>query len=376
MKLLHLTGFTLASIIAAVAVQRVYSDPPTAPAGTSPTPTAPASLSTDMTTTANNEPSKTSAARLSKAGFDITPLSKQRIETLALKLSKSDRDVLLAKGTEPAFCGNLLDNKKEGTYTCKLCDLPLFGSDSKFNSGTGWPSFFKPYDAEHVVVHSDKSHGMSRDEIVCGRCSGHLGHVFNDGPAPTGQRYCLNSASLNFFDKGAQLPDAGRVPVATQSAYFAGGCFWGVEDRFQQLPGVITAISGYMGGRTANPTYKDICYSNTGHAETVRIDFDPSKITYAQLLEKFFKFHDPSQLNRQGPDVGDQYRSAIFTTDETQAKAAEAFIESSQKSDRFKTRKIVTQVQTVAQAGKFYAAEDYHQDYHVKNGGHCAMPQE
>ncbi len=319
--------------------------------------------------------SKPASPRFSASAHDITPLSKERIEALALKLSKEDADVILAKGTERPFCGNLLDNKKEGVYVCKLCGLPLFSSDSKFNSGTGWPSFFKPFDTAHVGVHVDRSHGMVREEIVCARCNGHLGHVFDDGPEPTGLRFCLNSASLTFFEKGAQLPPEIR-PIPTATAYFAGGCFWGVEDRFAQLPGVIDSVSGYMGGSVDNPTYRQVCYGNTGHAETVRIVFDPSRITYAQLLERFFKFHDPTQLNRQGPDIGDQYRSAIFANDEEQLRQAQEFIAAQAKTPRFEKRKIVTVVDTAAKAGKFYEAEEYHQDYHAKNGGHCPMPEE
>jgi len=311
----------------------------------------------------------------SKSGYDITPLSKAKIDSLATKLSKEDAAVILAKGTERAFCGNLLDNKKDGVYTCKLCDLPLFASDAKFNSGTGWPSFFQPFDKDHVPVHKDISHGMDRDEILCARCGGHLGHVFEDGPKPTGLRFCLNSASLTFIEQGQEMP-ADSKPIATQTAYFAGGCFWGVEDRFEQLPGVIDASSGYMGGKMKNPTYKAICNGDTGHAETVMVVFDPARITYTQLLEKFFKFHDPSQLNRQGPDVGDQYRSAIFTTDDEQTKAAKEFIAAQQKVDRFKSRTIVTQVTSAKDAGTFYVAEEYHQDYHAKHGGHCALPDE
>ncbi|MCX5691071.1 MAG: bifunctional methionine sulfoxide reductase B/A protein [Planctomycetota bacterium] len=327
------------------------------------------------TSSKESDSAKMKGPRYSSAAYDITPLSKTSIDALAIKLTPADAEVILAKGTERAFCGNLLDNKKEGVYLCKLCGLPLFSSKAKFNSGTGWPSFFQPFDKDHVAVHSDTSHGMVRDEILCARCGGHLGHVFNDGPEPTGLRFCLNSASLNFHEDGTPLP-AESQPIATQTAYFAGGCFWGVEDRFAQLTGVIDAASGYMGGKTENPTYKQVCYQNTGHAEVVRILFDPTKITYAQLLEKFFKFHDGTQLNRQGPDVGDQYRSAIFCTDEVQVAAAKEFIATLSKADKYKTRPIVTQVETVAKAGKFYMAEEYHQDYHAKNGGHCALPPE
>ncbi|MBX3352342.1 MAG: bifunctional methionine sulfoxide reductase B/A protein [Phycisphaeraceae bacterium] len=313
-----------------------------------------------------------SAIHYSKSGHDITPLSKARVAELALTLTDEEARVLLKKGTEPPFCGNLLDNKKEGVYTCKLCSLPLFSSDSKFSSGTGWPSFFQPYDRDHVSYVEDRSHGMTRVEILCARCDGHLGHVFDDGPRPTGLRYCLNSASLTFYEKGEPMPEM-AMPVRVERAYFAGGCFWGVEDRFQQLPGVIDAVSGYMGGHVDNPTYKQVCYTDTGHAETVMVVFDPSKISYDELLGWFFRLHDPTQLNRQGPDVGTQYRSAIFAADEKQLEAAKRFIAAQQATDRFKNRRIVTQVDLGG--GTFWEAEDYHQDYHLKNGGSCALPE-
>lgn len=311
-------------------------------------------------------------AKISGSGYDVTPLGKERVDELAKKLSADDARIILNKGTEPAFCGNLLDNKEQGTYVCKLCALPLFSSKAKFNSGTGWPSFFQPFDTMHVAVKEDRSHGMVREEILCARCGGHLGHVFDDGPKPTGLRFCLNGASLTFHKEG-ELP-AESKPLETKTAYFAGGCFWGVEDRFEQLPGVLTAISGYMGGKTQNPTYKQVCYTDTGHAETVKIVFDPKKITYRQLLEKFFKFHDPTTMNRQGPDVGPQYRSAIFAADEEQVKEAKAVIEELSKKPKYQSRKIVTQVVEAKEAGQFWEAEGYHQDYHAKNGGHCTIP--
>lgn len=310
----------------------------------------------------------------SRAAHDITPLSAQRIDDLAAALTDEERRVILRKGTEPAFCGNLLDNKKDGVYLCRLCSLPLFSSDAKFHSGTGWPSFFKPVDPDHIRYERDTSHGMTRVEILCARCGGHLGHVFDDGPRETtGLRYCLNSASLEFFEKGAELAKAAQ-PIPTQTAYFAGGCFWGVEDRFQQTPGVIDAVSGYMGGHDADPTYREVCSGETGHAETVRVVFDPARITFAQLLDVFFKYHDPTQLNRQGPDVGTQYRSAIFADDAEQLKAAAAFVQAQQSNARFKGRKVITQVVPKEQGGVFHPAEAYHQDYHERNGGHCPLP--
>lgn len=310
----------------------------------------------------------------SKSAYDVTPLPRARVEELAGKLTPEEASIILRKGTEPAFCGNLLDNKKEGVYVCRLCGLPLFSSDSKFNSGTGWPSFFRPFDPAHVHEERDASHGMVRTEILCGRCGGHLGHVFDDGPKPTGLRYCLNSASLEFAEKGQPLPAASQ-PVTTETAYFAGGCFWGTEDLLQKVPGVIDVVSGYQGGKTEYPTYKEVCGGRTGHAEAVRIVFDPARVTYRDLLGWFFKIHDPTTLNRQGPDVGDQYRSAIFTDTERQTEEARSYIADLSKSDRFKSRRIVTQVVPVSEAGRFYEAEDYHQDYHLKHGGSCALPE-
>jgi peptide methionine sulfoxide reductase msrA/msrB len=316
------------------------------------------------------------APAYSKSGYDIAPLSKARIDELARKLKPEEAEVILAKGTEPAFCGNLLDNKKDGVYVCKLCGLPLFSSDAKFDSGTGWPSFFQPFDKHHVAVLEDRSHGMVREEILCQRCGGHLGHVFNDGPRPTGLRFCLNSASLDFIEKKdgkVDFPPASQ-PVKTQTAYFAAGCFWGVEDRFQQVPGVIDAVSGYMGGRTKNPTYKEVCSDTTGHAETVKVVFDPARVSYNELLTWFFKLHDPTQVNRQGPDIGESYRSAVFAADAAQLEQAKKFVEEQSRTERFKVRKIATQL--VPPGPEFYEAEEYHQDYHLKHGGSCALPEE
>jgi peptide methionine sulfoxide reductase msrA/msrB len=315
----------------------------------------------------------TQSPRYSRSAHDVTPLTQDRIDQLAASLSEEEKRILLRKGTEPAFCGNLLDNRKEGVYLCRLCSLPLFSSDAKFNSGTGWPSFYKPFDRDHIRYERDTSHGMTRVEILCARCGGHLGHVFDDAPStPTGLRYCLNSAALTFYEKGSELPRAAR-PVPTKVAYFAGGCFWGVEDRFQQTPGVIDAVSGYMGGSVENPTYRQVCTGETGHAETVRVTYDPARVTYEQLLEAFFRYHDPTQVDRQGPDVGTQYRSAIFAADEEQYRAARAFIESQQAAPRFRGRRIATQIVAPDRTGRFFPAEDYHQDYHEKHGGHCPI---
>ena len=148
----------------------------------------------------------------SASGFDLGPLSEEQRQRLAKDLSAEERRVLLDHGTEPPFCGGLLENKQAGTYVCRLCELPLFRSATKFESGTGWPSFFEPYEQDHLTSLRDRSYGMERVEIRCRRCDGHLGHVFPDGPPPTGQRYCLNSASLSFVPDGAAL--AREAPVS------------------------------------------------------------------------------------------------------------------------------------------------------------------
>ncbi len=172
------------------------------------------------------------------------------------RLTGEQYEVLRAKGTERPFCGTLLDNKQQGVYTCVGCGLPLFSSDSKFHSGTGWPSFFQPIAPENVTEHRDVSHGMVRSEILCARCDGHLGHVFDDGPRPTGLRFCLNSESLSFTasENVKSLADpaadhsAPAEPEAGEIALFAGGCFWCTEAAFEQLAGVLDVESGYCGG--------------------------------------------------------------------------------------------------------------------------------
>jgi peptide methionine sulfoxide reductase msrA/msrB len=279
------------------------------------------------------------------------------------QLTAEQFKVARAQGTERAFCGIFHDNHKVGLYSCVGCGLPLFRSDAKFDSGTGWPSFFQPVADENIATETDLNYGMVRSEIHCVRCGTHLGHVFPDGPAPTGLRFCINSAALIF--------EQTEPKALTQTAIFGAGCFWGVEEAFANVKGVISTAVGYSGGTTKSPTYEQVCSHTTGHAEVVRVEFDPSVVSYAKLLALFFEIHDPTTPNRQGLDIGSNYRSAIFFTTPDQETAARQEIARLEKAGTYK-RPIVTQVEF---AGPFYRAEEYHQQYAAKHGGgFCHIP--
>jgi peptide methionine sulfoxide reductase msrA/msrB len=284
-------------------------------------------------------------------------------------------------GTEPPFQNEYWNNHAEGIYVDVVSGEPLFSSKDKFDSGTGWPSFTKPIKGEKITEKSDLSHGMRRVEVRSKDADSHLGHVFPDGPGPEGLRYCINSASLRFipaeqleaqgyaeylslFKDSKTAPPSEKAVVATdETAVLAGGCFWGVEELIRQLPGVISTEVGYTGGSLPSPTYEMMTTGRTGHAESVRVVFDPRKLSYADLLRYFFRLHDPTTLDRQGNDRGSQYRSAIFYTTPEQKRVAEEVKRQVSASGKWNSP-LVTEI---TPASEWYRAEEYHQDYLQRN---------
>lgn len=268
-------------------------------------------------------------------------------------LTPEEKWVILNKGTERPFTGTYDEFFEPGIYVCKQCGAELYRSTDKFNSGCGWPSFDD--EIPGAVRRTTDRDGM-RTEITCNYCGAHLGHVFlNEGFTDKNTRHCVNSISLVFIP--ARAPKG-----ATDTAYFAGGCFWGVEYYLEQAPGVLSVESGYMGGSLEDPSYRQVSSHKSGHAESVQVVFDPSKTDYEELAKLFFEIHDPTQMDRQGPDVGNQYRSEIFYRSVEQKEIAEKLVSILKK----KGYDVVTLIKP---AMTFWKAEDYHQDYYSKNGG-------
>lgn len=285
--------------------------------------------------------------------FITTNLNAQEKKMKYNPLTPEEERVIIHKGTERPYSGKYYYHEEKGTYTCKRCDAPLYRSDDKFDAQCGWPSFDD--EIPGAVERKPDADGM-RTEILCKNCGAHLGHVFlGEGFTPKNTRHCVNSISLNF------IPAEKTKAVKTERAIFAGGCFWGVEHYFDGKEGVISAISGYIGGTKKNPTYQEVCSGTTGHVEAVEVVFDPTIVSYEELARLFFEIHDPTQVNRQGPDIGYQYRSAVFYTNEEQKKIAEKLIDILKK----KGYKVAT---TVEKASEFWVAEDYHQDYYANTG--------
>ncbi len=262
--------------------------------------------------------------------------------------------------TERAFTGTMWNSETKGTYYCATCGNRLFKSNQKFTSSCGWPSFFEQENKESITFKDDNSFGMKRTEALCGRCDSHLGHLFDDGPEPTGKRYCMNAISLDFVPDSAIL---NKSQGNLETIVLGGGCYWCVEAVYENLQGVKSVSSGFAGGTVENPSYEEVCTGRTGAAEVVEITYDKSITNLDEIFKVFFTVHDPTTLNRQGGDVGTQYRSAIFYKNEEQKIAAQSIIDELNASKVYAS-KIVT---TLEPFKKFYKAEEYHQNYYENN---------
>lgn len=264
-------------------------------------------------------------------------------------LTPEEYRITRQKGTERAHSSELCNIFDPGRYACVCCGTPLFDSEEKFQSRTGWPSFTQPIQENAIAYHKDRSIGMYRIETVCNTCDAHLGHVFQDGPPPSGLRYCINAVALK------------KIETNLRKATFGGGCFWCTEAIFQQVKGVTEVKSGYSGGKITNPTYREVASGLTGHAEVVEITYNKDEISFEDLLLIHLTTHDPTTLNQQGVDEGTQYRSVIFYRNDKEREIAMSVIKAVQMAY---DDMIVTDLQPYQ---AFFRAEDYHQDYYNQN---------
>jgi peptide methionine sulfoxide reductase msrA/msrB len=274
-------------------------------------------------------------------------------------LSREQYQVTRLHGTERPFSGEYCELYTPGIYACVCCETELFDSQEKFKSTSGWPSFTAPVTRNVIRYKMDKSYGMQRIEVLCNVCDAHLGHVFPDGPPPSGLRFCINSASLKKLDAAGTKATEDKPVLET--ATLGGGCFWCTEAVFDELAGVEKVTSGYSGGKTPNPTYAAVCSGSTLHAEVVQVEFNPQIISYEELLRVFLATHNPTTRNRQGADVGTQYRSIILYHNEAQQQQAQKVINELQE---YYDSSIVTEIVPFK---AFYEAEEVHRDYYRNN---------
>lgn len=263
-------------------------------------------------------------------------------------LTPEETRVIVHKGTEAPFSGKYDRFFEHGIYRCRQCGEPLYLSTDKFDAGCGWPAFD---DAVPGAVRRQTDRDGRRTEILCAHCGAHLGHVFEgEALTPKNTRHCVNSLSMDF------------VPAEQiGTAVLAGGCFWGVESLLRNLPGVFAVESGYTGGHVSQPSYEAVCSGKTGHFEAVKVLYDKRVLSYENLLRRFFEIHDFSQADGQGPDIGPQYRSAVFVADKTQAATAESLLSALRK----KGYPVAT---VILPEAPFYPAESYHQRYYARTG--------
>lgn len=272
------------------------------------------------------------------------------------QLTKKEEWVILHKGTERPFTGDLLDVTEKGTYVCKQCDASLYKSEDKFDGHCGWPSFDD--EIENAVKRVPDADGM-RTEIICANCGGHLGHVFEgEGFTSKNTRHCVNSISMKF------IPAESAKNSSTEVAYFASGCFWGTEYHFMKAAGVRATTVGYMGGHVQNPSYREVCTGTTGHVETTEILYDTTKTNFEEMIKLYYETHDFTQIGGQGPDIGPQYQSVIFYVNDEQKAIAEKYV----KILTDKGFKVATQLRP-AKDHEFWDAEDYHQQYYENKNG-------
>ncbi len=288
---------------------------------------------------------------------------------LKKKLTPMQYKVTQEGDTEMPFKNEYWNNKKEGIYVDVVSGEPLFSSLDKFDSGTGWPSFTTPIEDKRITYHKDTKLFQERTEVKSSVGS-HLGHVFDDGPGKDGKRYCINSASMRFVPKEKLVEEgyARYLPSFdkdknTAYAYLAGGCFWGMERYLGKLKGVKATNVGYIGGDKDVANYNEVKTGLTGHAEAVEVIYDPSILSYRELIKYFFRIHDPTTLNRQKNDIGTQYRSAIFTNNESEIQTVKDIIKKIDSSKYF-SDPVTTKIEPISIFGN---AEEYHQDYLKKN---------